>query len=57
MTLENSVMVSAMIVVLVSGMDLIISSDIPLNTSIMVSSMELLKISGIIVVARLLAKE
>ncbi len=57
MTLENSVMVSAMIVVLVSGMDLIISSDIPLNTSIMVSSIELLKISGIIVVARLLAKE
>jgi len=50
-------MVSAMIVVLVSGMDLIISSDIPLNTSIMVSSIELLKISGIIVVARLLAKE
>ncbi|MBP2657481.1 MAG: hypothetical protein H6Q69_513 [Firmicutes bacterium] len=56
MALEDSVMVSAMIVVLVSSMELIISSDIPLNTSIMVSSMELLKVSGIIVIARFLAK-
>ncbi|SFL78775.1 hypothetical protein SAMN04490355_10182 [Pelosinus propionicus DSM 13327] len=56
MTLEDSVMVSAMIVVLVSSMDLIISSDMPLNTSMMVSSMELLKVSGIIIGARFLTK-
>ena len=53
MTLEASVMASVMVVVLVSGMDLVISSDMP---SIVGSSMDLVKVSGIIIGTKLLAK-
>lgn len=53
MTLEASVMASVTIVVLVSGIDLVISSDMP---SIVVSSMDFVKVSGIIIGTKLLAK-
>jgi len=57
MTLEDSVISLTMVVVLVSGMDLVISSSMPVKmTTIMVSSMDLVKISGFIIGAKLLAK-
>ncbi|GMB00519.1 hypothetical protein [Pelosinus sp. IPA-1] len=57
MSLEDSVMASAMVVVLVSGMDLVISSEMTSNlTTIMFSSMDLVKVSGIIIGAKLLTK-
>jgi hypothetical protein len=50
-------MASAMVVVLVSGMDLVISSEMTSNlTTIMFSSMDLVKVSGIIIGAKLLTK-
>lgn len=56
MTLENSVIASVMIIVLVSGMDLVISSEMPDVTSIIVSGMDLAKASGIILGAKLIIK-
>ncbi|MDF2634387.1 MAG: hypothetical protein K0R78_1261 [Pelosinus sp.] len=56
MTLEDSVMATAMILVLVSGVDLVISSDMPENTSIIVSTIDVFKTPAIIIVAKLLAK-
>lgn len=57
MSLEDSVMASAMVVALVSGMDLVISSEMTSTlTTIMVSSMDLVKVSGIIIGAKLLTK-
>lgn len=57
MTFEDSVMALTMVVVLFSSMDLVVSSSIPVNTTtIMVSSMDLFKISGIIIGTKLLTK-
>jgi hypothetical protein len=57
MALEDLVMASVMVVVLVSGMDLVISSDMPENiASVMISGMDLVKVSGIIISTKLLSK-
>ena len=58
MTLEDSIISLTMVVVLVSGMDLVISSSMPVKmNTFMVSSMDLVKISGFIIGAKLLAKQ
>lgn len=57
MTLEDWVMASTVVVVLVSSMDLVISSDMPINMStIIVSSADLIKVSGIIIATKLVSK-
>jgi len=57
MTMENSVMALTMVVVLVSSIDLVVSSSMSLNTTtIMVSSIDLVKISGFIIGTKFLAK-
>lgn len=57
MTFEDSVMALTMVVVLFSSMELVVSSSVPLNmTTIMVSSMDLFKISGLIIGTKLLTK-
>jgi len=50
MTVETSVMTSALVVVLVSGVVIVISSSVPVNIALMiVLSMDLVKVSGLIV--------
>ena len=57
MTLETSAMTSAMVVVFVSGIVLVITSSMPVNiTSMMVLSMDLVKVSGIIISTKILTK-
>lgn len=53
MTLEDCVMASTMVVVLVSGMDLVMSSDMPSTMTVII---DLVEISGIAFGAKLLAK-
>ncbi|MBP2629072.1 MAG: hypothetical protein H6Q68_3783 [Firmicutes bacterium] len=57
MTLEDSAMALTMVVVFVSSMDLVVSSNMLLNrTTIMVSSMDLAKILGLIIGTKLCVK-
>ena len=57
MSLETLAMTSLMVVVMVSGIDLVVSSHMPINmATIMVSGVDLVKVAGIIIGAKFLAK-